>query len=426
MNGHAAIYIRRSREIKGTKERPSGVSREQQEAACRALAASNGNDNPTILVDWDVSGRKGEGKRPAFAELMDMVRGAPPCPVVIENRERVVKHHQTRGKVGVVYSYDLSRLARSTRLLAEVFDEAEAHGVTIRLVKDSIDTSTATGRMIRGIIAEIAQWQADLASERSIAIIETRRQNGERIGHPNYGGRPGEDVRSVVEAFEQAGSVLGAAKLLNKRGVPTRMGGPWASSTVREILVRERAMPPHPRPGAKARAPYVLYGLLRCHCGHVLTGSRVRNGSDPAYCSYKCHMARTVPNHGIGSVPEKRILAWVREEAGHLQLPGNRVEEMKRNEAAIADLEARRGRLIDLFVNGDIDRAEKDRRLAAINDEIDAVEATYALETVPPEIDWSWHPEQINLVLRALWDHVQMDDRMQPMKAEWLVPQWRS
>lgn len=65
-----AIYIRRSRKTRGTKGRPSGVSREQQEVACRAQATANGDVVAHVLVDWDVSGRKGEDERLAFAQLI--------------------------------------------------------------------------------------------------------------------------------------------------------------------------------------------------------------------------------------------------------------------------------------------------------------------------------------------------------------------
>lgn len=426
MQSAAAIYVRRSREIKGTKDRPSGVSREQQEASCRGLAAANGERVDSVLVDWDISGRKGEDKRPGFAELMDLVRGAGPCPTVQKGREKRVQHHPTRGRIASVYAYDLSRIARNTSLLKEVFDEADAHGVTVRLVKDSIDTSTATGRMVRGIIAEIAQWQSDVASERSLALVEKRRADGQRIGHPNYGERPGEDLPAVLRAYQDAGSILGAARLLNERSVPSRMGKPWASTTVREILVREGAAPKRSRPGAKARAPFAFYGLLRCHCGHILTGTRYRNGSDPVYTTYKCHMARTVPNHGLGAVPEKRVLAWAAGEAARLELPGDELEVSARNDAERERLEAKRARIIDSYVDGTItSKDERDRRLVEVDDAMEVLDDVVTVVRVEP-IDWTWPPEALNAWLRSVFVEVQMDTTMQPLRAEWRVPEWRA
>jgi hypothetical protein len=43
-----------------------------------------------------------------------------------------------------------------------------------------------------------------------------------------------------------------------------------------------------------------------------------------------------------------------------------------------------------------------------------------------PAIDWSWSAERINAVLRAMWERVELDDRMRPVRAEWLVPEWRA
>jgi hypothetical protein len=220
---------------------------------------------------------------------------------------------------------------------------------------------------------------------------------------------------------------MGAARILNERGVPTRMGGPWGTTSVRDLLIRMGAMPHRRRAGAKARAPFVLYGLLRCHCGHTLTGTRYRNGSDLAYTTYKCHRARTVPGHGLSAVPEKRILAWVKSEADRLRLP-EAVEVEVENQAERDRLEARRARILDMYERGDLDRDEYGRRMEAAKAEATALDeraADLAIVQVP-ELDWSWPPERINTVLRAMWDHVEMDTAMRPLKAVWTVPEWRA
>jgi len=40
-------------------------------------------------------------------------------------------------------------------------------------------------------------------------------------------------------------------------------------------------------------------------------------------------------------------------------------------------------------------------------------------------IDWSQGPRELNLFLRTIWAHVQLDERLRPMFAAWSLPEWR-
>jgi DNA invertase Pin-like site-specific DNA recombinase len=401
-------YLRKSRVI----DERNGVSWEVQEAKVRELAAQFGDNGNRLLIlsDWNLSGRKGAKGRPGYRRLIEMIES---------------------GEASAVYSYNMARLSRSTHDLLELVHLADERKVPVRLVADQFDTSTATGRMLLTVLAAVDEMTADLASEHAKDAVAARRARGDRIGHPYYGERPGEDAEAVIAAYKDAGSVMGAGRLLNERKVPTRMGGPWATTTVRETLIRLGAMPRNTRPGAKGRGPFVLYGLLRCHCGHVLTGSRYQNGSDPNYTAYKCHLARTVPGHGLAAVPEKRILPWIMAEAARLRPPFDAVEVEQERQAERDRIEARRIVIADVYeANGPKWRGEFQRRMAAVKadeDRLETQEAATAVLAVPDAIDWqSWTPERINAVLRAMWDHVEMDASMQPVRADWTVPEWRS
>jgi DNA invertase Pin-like site-specific DNA recombinase len=405
--GTPVAYLRKSRVI----DERTGVSWEVQEAKVRELAAVHGDNGSRLLIlsDWNVSGRKGREKRPGYDRLLDMIES---------------------GQASAVYSYNMARLSRSTSDLLELVRRANARGVPIRLVADQFDTTTATGRMLLTVLAAVDEMTADLASEHAKDAVAARRARGDRIGHPFYGECAGEDAKALVRAYEQTGSVMRAARLLNQWKVPTRMGKPWATSSLRENLVRLGAMPHRARPGAKPRAPFVLYGLLRCHCGHLLTGTRYRNGKDPIYAAYKCYMSRTVPDHGLSAVPEKRMLAWVMEEAARLR-PPDAIETEVGRQAERDKLEARRAVIADMYEsNGPSWRGEYQRRMAAVKadeDRLEAQEAATAVLAVPDAIQWDvWPPERINAVLRAMWDHVELDEHMRPIRAEWLVPEWRA
>ena len=394
-------YLRKSRVI----DERVGVSWEVQESKVRELAAQHGDNGERlrILNDWNISGRKGTAGRPGYKRLVDMIEA---------------------DEVSAIYSYNLARLSRSVQDLRALMQLADDHKVPVRLVADHVDTSTATGRMLLTMLAAVDEMTADLASEHARDAVAVRRARGDRIGHPFYGERPGEDAAAVVTAYQEAGSIMGAARLLNERKVPTRMGDPWSTTSVRAILLRFGAMPHRSRPGAKARAPFALYGLLRCHCRHVLTGTRYRNGSDTAYCAYKCHAARTVPGHGPGSIPEKRILPWVRDEVARLRVP-DAVTTAVDNAAARAALAGRLERANELYIAGTISRERHAAESAAVSAELDRLGDAETVVAVPA-IDWNWPAERINAVVRNVFAYVELDDQMHPVRAEWLVPEWRA
>src|SRR5207249_4287977 len=145
----------------------------------------------------------------------------------------------------------------------------------------------ATGRLITSILGAIEQWQAEWNQERMAEATALRRARGDHVGPASYGWRvragklerrSDENVELLIDAYREAGSAHGAARLLTERAVPTRNGRPWAASSLQGILEREspELLPVHPRPGPKAATQARLAGLLRCPCGAILTARRLR------------------------------------------------------------------------------------------------------------------------------------------------------
>lgn len=385
------------------------VSWQIQEAAVRELAGRHGDaDSIEIFSDWNRSGREEKTHlRADYRRLLDEIAA---------------------GRVSVVYGYSLSRLARSLREYAAFAERCRDHGVPIRLAKEGeFDYSTSHGRAIVGVLAVFAQMEAELAQERARDTIAARRARGDRIGNGVYGTHPGESFDAVRDAFREAGSLQGAAKLLNVRRVPTRTGRSWCGSSVASVFRHQapELLPARRRSGLKAAAPFALYRVLRCACGTILTGSRYRNGKNPGYTIYRCETARHAPVHARPfSVPEHLVMDWIKVEAARLRTP-ERVQLAEQNAQARGALEARRLRILDLYEAGHIDVADRDRRLASVNAELAKLEGAERLVDVP-DLDWGWPADRINGVLRALWDDVQLDEQMRPVRAEWLVPQWRA
>ena len=90
--------------------------------------------------------------------------------------------------------YKLDRLARSTKKLIEVADQFKELGVEFVSIKDNIDTSTPTGKLMFGMLAVLAEFERDIIRERTMAGLEAARARGRR------GGRPPADYKKLKQA----------------------------------------------------------------------------------------------------------------------------------------------------------------------------------------------------------------------------------
>ena len=255
----AVAYIRKS-----GAPGPGSVSFDMQVRQTEELAKRHGDTLDEILSDMAVSGGSTR-RRPNFRRLVELIE---------------------TGKVDVIYSFALSRLARSVIDFADLLEQCSKRKVTVRLVQEGqLDYSSATGRGFANMAAVFAQMEREIAGERIGAAVAERRKRGDVMGNPPYGyrivdgrlvSRPDEPLEEVLDAFREAGTFGGTARLLNSRQVPTRLGRPWTHGVVSDVL--RRSAPPDlqvplmgRRTGAPARASAIFASLLRCKCGAFLT-----------------------------------------------------------------------------------------------------------------------------------------------------------
>ena len=80
----------------------------------------------------------------------------------------------------------LDRLARSQLQLLQIAQEVEAKQAELVSVSvmDRVDTSTATGRMLFGILGVLAEFERNLIIERSRAGQAIAKRNGKVFGRP--------------------------------------------------------------------------------------------------------------------------------------------------------------------------------------------------------------------------------------------------
>jgi DNA invertase Pin-like site-specific DNA recombinase len=76
----------------------------------------------------------------------------------------------------------LDRLGRSVADLVAIFGELEARGITVRVLNLGIDTSTSIGRLVRTIMAGVAEFEADLIRERTLEGLADARKHGRHGG----------------------------------------------------------------------------------------------------------------------------------------------------------------------------------------------------------------------------------------------------
>ena len=401
-NGRRAIgYIRRSNRV----DPEHGMSWELQENAVRALAARYGVDDLELLSDWGKSG--GEGKahlRTGWIEL----------------RRRI-----EAGGVNLVFGYAADRMARSLMDLLTFYRTCDAAGVKV-VYHDGgeQDFRTPEGRLRLQIMGSIAEFQRAQTVEKLVESHRIRRERGERVGRAPYGSKPGEDPALVVVAYREAGSLNGAASILNAAHVPTSLGGAhlWSLDTVRAILEREApgTLPRGMRKGSRpeTRGAFTLYHLLRCACGRPLTASRLRG--DPMY---RCQAAEHDPNHPRPyRVRESQLLQWVRDEADHLDLGGDAAQEATDDAAIRAELDARLARAGEAYTDGMMTRERMAEVKAETEAELDKLAAVATVRAIPPAV-WdgpgAWTPAMLNRWLRAFLVSVNLGPDMRPVDATW-------
>ena len=124
-----------------------------------ALAAA-GVEKERVYSD-KLSGNSTREQRPGLAALLDYAR--PGDAIVV---------------VGI------DRLGRNAAEVMGTIRELGERDIVLRSLREGIDTSNATGRMVAGVLASLAELELELGRERRTAARDARRARGQSIGRP--------------------------------------------------------------------------------------------------------------------------------------------------------------------------------------------------------------------------------------------------
>ena len=99
------------------------------------------------------------------------------------------------GKISKIVIWRLDRLGRTAAGLTALFERLQTARVGLVSVKDSLDLSTAAGRLMANVLASVASYENEVRGERVRAGQAVARANGKRWG----GSAPGRRVKVTDE-----------------------------------------------------------------------------------------------------------------------------------------------------------------------------------------------------------------------------------
>src|ERR1019366_893553 len=76
------------------------------------------------------------------------------------------------GDVETVIIAKLDRLTRSVKDLGELLERFAKHSVSLVSVAESLDTGSASGRLVLNIMVSVAQWEREAIGERTATVLQ--------------------------------------------------------------------------------------------------------------------------------------------------------------------------------------------------------------------------------------------------------------
>ena len=258
--------------------------------------------------------------------------------------------NQKRSFDGIIF-FKLDRLTRNTRDLYNLIDLFKENNVDFVSVQETLDSSSASGRMLIQVLGALAAFERELTGERvkasALARIHSGRWTGSRLaygykriadGVPLPNGRQphkividkliAKELRAVWELAAANKSLMVIAKDLEKRGIKSPEGSAWRKQSILNILhnpfykgymrwngetykgnhealinadlwarankVLGTKLPKHRFSTKPKTYIYLLEGLIKCGtCGNRFISTHSLNRSNGKFYYYVCGRVKT-------------------------------------------------------------------------------------------------------------------------------------
>ena len=157
------------------------------------------------------------------------------------------------GKVDLILVKSISRLSRNTTDCLSIVRELINIGVTIFFEKENINTAEMESELILSILSSMAEEESASISKNEKWSVQRRMAAGiYKMPYVPYGYQRDNNGNMIIEQNEAgvvkyifnavlAGQGTDAiAAALSDQHIPTRKGGNWSGSTVRDIIANEK------------------------------------------------------------------------------------------------------------------------------------------------------------------------------------------
>jgi site-specific DNA recombinase len=183
-------------------------------------------------------------------ELMGVFTDEGISGAKMKNRKELEHALKVIRKDMALITYSLSRLTRSTKDLYQIADCLEKRGADLVSLSEKIDTTSATGKMVFGILGVINEFERNQTSERTKLVKQYNKEQGVyNGGHIPYGYKLSKCKKKLIKVPEilkivsfakelrSAGNTLTAIKqLLTENGYLNRKDKPFDVKQISRIL----------------------------------------------------------------------------------------------------------------------------------------------------------------------------------------------
>jgi DNA invertase Pin-like site-specific DNA recombinase len=134
---------------------------ENQLRVLREVAEKRGLEVVREISDEGISGAKGRDERQGFDEL---IKGS------------------VKNEWYIILVWDVSRLGRSLKHLVSFLEDIQSAHCDMYIHQSGIDTSTASGKMMFGMLSVFSEFERSMIRERVIAGQQRAVANGVKLG----------------------------------------------------------------------------------------------------------------------------------------------------------------------------------------------------------------------------------------------------